>query len=269
MAKRPTKIAGQFISRPRQLVDNPVMNVLSRAAFLVLNRIESEHMAHGGAENGKLPVTYEDFERCGVYADGIAPALRELEALGLIETTRKGYGGAAEVRMPSLYRLTYVAAWDARRTDGTGTHEYLKFQTIEYAEQSAKRARKAIDPRVSARARKHFATPGFRSISPQKTGGETQKSRPRKPGVQPHPRKPGVLSISREGRPRPTPPELTTLLDDVLPSNALTPFVAGPKLVWTEPIVSELFGDERLARWRRSTNDRPRAAFRESVNQGE
>ena len=197
-------------------------------------------MAHGGAENGKLPVTYEDFERCGVYADGVAPALRELEALGLIETMRKGYGGAAEVRMPSLYRLTYVAAWDARRTDGTGTHEYLKFQTIEHAEQSAKRARKAIDPRVSARAKKHFATPGFRSISPQKTWGETQDSRPRKQGVQAHPRKPGVLSISRMGGP--VPPSLTTPDPTV---GATHPTAAAlPKLVWTKPIVRELFGEE-------------------------
>jgi hypothetical protein len=55
MAKRKTLIAGSFIARPRQLVDSPVMLVLSQAAFRALNRIESEHMAHGGAENGKLP----------------------------------------------------------------------------------------------------------------------------------------------------------------------------------------------------------------------
>ena len=37
-------------------------------------------------------------------------------------------------------------------------------------------------------------------------------------------------------------------LDDVLPSNSLTLFAAGPKLVWTKPIVRELFGEERRER---------------------
>jgi hypothetical protein len=31
-------------------------------------------------------------------------------------------------------------------------------------------------------------------------------------------------------------------LDDVLPSNSLTPSAAGPSLAWTKPIVRELFG---------------------------
>jgi hypothetical protein len=175
------------------------MRVLSRAAFLVLNRIESEHMAHGGAENGNLPVTYADFERSGVHPDGIAPAIRELEALGIIETTRKGYGGEAAVHAPSYYRLTYVGACKAGRTDASGTHDYLKFKTADQAEAAAKEARRACDPRVVARAKKHFATPGFRSIPPPKTGGETPNVRPRKPGVLRYPRNPGDLSISRRG----------------------------------------------------------------------
>ena len=39
-------------------------------------------------------MTYKELERCGIHLeDAIAPALRELEALGIIETTRRGYGG--------------------------------------------------------------------------------------------------------------------------------------------------------------------------------
>ena len=41
-------------------------------------------MDHGGAENGKLPVTYADLEKWGVRPDSIAGAIRALEALGLI-----------------------------------------------------------------------------------------------------------------------------------------------------------------------------------------
>jgi len=43
-------------------------------------------MEHGGAENGKLPVTYADFEKWGVRPNSIAGAIRTLEALGLIRS---------------------------------------------------------------------------------------------------------------------------------------------------------------------------------------
>ena len=182
--KRRSLVAGQWVSRPRQLVDSPVMAVLSQSGFRALNRIESEQLAHGGAENGKLPVTYADFERCGIHKDAVAPALRELEALGLIETTRKGYGGgSAEIRAPSWYRLTYITAWNAGRADETGTHEYLKFKNREQAEAAAKAARKAIDACNSDRSKKYFATPGKRQISPPESGGETQNLHPQKTGV--------------------------------------------------------------------------------------
>jgi hypothetical protein len=201
VVKRRTQIAGQFLAKPRQLVDSPVMLVLSQSAFRALNRIESEHLAHGGAENGKLPVTYADFVRACVHPDAVAPAIRELEALGLVEITRRGYGSSAEIREPSLYRLTYVGAWNAGRTDATGTHEYLKFGTREAALAAQKTARLAADPRNVARGKKHFATPGIRSVSTPECGVESQNPRPRNPGLQSHPRNPGSPSISRRGSP--------------------------------------------------------------------
>jgi hypothetical protein len=201
MAKRRTAIAGQFIARPRQLIDSPVLWVLSLAAHRALIRIELEHMAHGGSENGKLPVTYKDLERCGIHPNAIAPALRELEALGIIETTRRGYGGAAEVREPSLYRLTYVMAWNAGRTDGAGTHEYLQFKTREDAGKAAQEARKAVDPRNSMRSKNYFATLGFRSVSPSENEGENSNSRPRKTrALRPPSENEGTFYISERER---------------------------------------------------------------------
>ena len=64
MTKKRSQIAGQFISRPRQLIKSPSMRVLSRVAHLALMRIEVEHMSHGGAENGRLPITYRQFGEC-------------------------------------------------------------------------------------------------------------------------------------------------------------------------------------------------------------
>jgi hypothetical protein len=198
--KRRSLIAGQWISRPRQLVDSPVMAVLSQSGFRALNRIESEHLAHGGAENGKLPVTYADFERSGIHKDAVAPALRELEALGIIETTRKGYGGAAELRVPSLYRLTYVTAWNAGRTDETGTHEYLKFKNRKQADTAAKVARMAAHARNSERSKKYSATPGKRRFLPPQNGVRTQDFGPRKTGVQCLPPENGATIYMSEGK---------------------------------------------------------------------
>ena len=45
--------------------------------------------------SGKLPITFEQFEEYGMDRDAIAPALRELEALGLIEITERGCAGNA------------------------------------------------------------------------------------------------------------------------------------------------------------------------------
>jgi hypothetical protein len=53
------------------------MRVLSLVERRALDRIE-----HGGAENGRLPVTYVDFKKWGVRPDSIAGAIRALEALG-------------------------------------------------------------------------------------------------------------------------------------------------------------------------------------------
>jgi hypothetical protein len=188
--------------------ESPAWRALSFPARKVLDRIELEHMHHGGAENGKLPVTYRNFEDAGVRRHSVANALRELTALGFIEVTRKGYGGAAEVRAPSLYRLTYLPAWNAGPKEGTGTHDYLKIKTDEEAETKAAAARRGSDPRNVERGKIHFATPRTPQISPHEGGGETPISRPPKRGVQPHPTKRGVLSISRDIADAPTPPSV-------------------------------------------------------------
>jgi hypothetical protein len=39
---------------------------------------------HGGTDNGKLPTTYDDFERYGIHRHAIAPAIREAIALDFL-----------------------------------------------------------------------------------------------------------------------------------------------------------------------------------------
>ena len=127
-------------------------------------------MAHGGAENGKLPVTYRDFEEWGVHCNTVAGAIRALAALGLVEITRRGYSGAVDRRAPNWYRLTYVQAWDA---DDTGTHEYLKIESVEAAEAIAEAARKGADPRNVERSKRNSTALTFCESSPSKSEGES------------------------------------------------------------------------------------------------
>ena len=176
--RKRTVIAGQFVAHPRQLLESAAMRVLTLAERRALDRFEIEHMGHAGSENGKLIVTYANLVQWGIRRDSIAGAIRALEALGLIEITRRGYGGAAEVRVPSLYRLTYLPAWNAGRADSTGSHEYQHIKTVEEAEEIATKARRAADPRNTARAKIQNATPQIVQNSPPKMGGETQDSRP-------------------------------------------------------------------------------------------
>ena len=151
--KRKTWISRQFAARPIEMLESPAMRILSLAERRALDRIEIEYAHHGGADNGKLPITYMDFERFGMHPNVVAPSLRALAALGFLEVTRKGYGGAAEKRAPSLYRLTYRPAWNATRRDGDGTHEYLAIKTVEEAAAIAMAARRNCDPRNVERAK--------------------------------------------------------------------------------------------------------------------
>jgi hypothetical protein len=197
--KRRTQFSGAFIGHPRTLVESAALRVLSRSAHLALTRLEAEHLSHGGAENGKLPVTYQQFEEWGVHARFVASALRELQALGIVQVTRHGYAGAADKRAPSLYRLTFVTGHDAGRADESGTHEYLKIKTVEEAEAIAKAARQDADPRNVERGKKHSATLTKCQIPPPLCEGTKANSHPPKVGEQVRPHKVGVLSISREG----------------------------------------------------------------------
>jgi hypothetical protein len=133
---RRNRIAGQFAARPIEMLESPAYRVLSLAAHRVLARIEIELAHHGGRDNGKLPVTYEQFIEYGTDRHSVAPAIRELSELGIIEVTEKGRAGNAEFRQPNLFRLTYRHVDRANPTD-----EWRRAKTIEEAKKIAKVAR--------------------------------------------------------------------------------------------------------------------------------
>jgi len=99
------------------MLRSPAWCVLSLSARRVLDRIEIEHADHGGTENGKLAVTFDNFADYGIHRHAIAPAIREAVALGFLEVTEPGRAGNAEFRKPSRYRLTYRHTDDAAATE--------------------------------------------------------------------------------------------------------------------------------------------------------
>jgi hypothetical protein len=112
--RRPQKkergsINGAFAWRLVAMLESPAYRALSLSAHRVMARLEIELAHHGGKakENGNLPCPYEHFVEFGLHRHAIAPAIRELVALGFVEVTQKGCAGNAGYRQPTLYRLTY------------------------------------------------------------------------------------------------------------------------------------------------------------------
>src|SRR5262245_51580601 len=130
--KRRNRISGQFSTRLIEMLESPAYRALTNSAHKILDRLEIELAHHGGNDNGKLPVTYQDFIDYGLTRECIAPALRELEALGFVKVTERGCGGNAEYRRPSLYFITYAHARDSRQHPPT--HDWRKIKSDEDAE---------------------------------------------------------------------------------------------------------------------------------------
>jgi hypothetical protein len=105
-----------YVKRRRSLNESAAMAQLTLAAHRILLRLEIELLTHGGKNNGKLIVTYDDFEQFGIRRKSIAPAIRMLVAVGLIEITRPGWRLATHGR-PAQYRLTYLEAFGKPPTD--------------------------------------------------------------------------------------------------------------------------------------------------------
>ncbi len=138
MARNSARISGQFAAHLVVMLECPAWRVLSLSARKVLDRVEIELAHHGGRDNGRLPVTYDDFANYGVHRHSIRPAINELVALGFLEITRAGRAGNAEFRESNLFRLTYRPSKGA---PADGSHEWKAIKSDEEAERLAKAAR--------------------------------------------------------------------------------------------------------------------------------
>ena len=155
--KKRNRLYEQFNARTIRMMESPAYRVLSLSAHRVIDRICIEHAHHGGTDNGKLPVTYENFVEYGIHRHAIAPAIREAVALGFIEVTEQGRMQAGEFRSPSLYRVTFIVS-----RDGMPTDEWQKIQTMEEAEMIARQARMPVANSKSRCRKTPISGDGFR-----------------------------------------------------------------------------------------------------------
>ena len=162
VVKRRNSIDGQFAAHTIEMIKSPAWSVLSLSARRVLDRIEIERADHGGNDNGRLPVTYDDFERYGIHRHSIAAAIREIEALGFAEITERGRAGNAEFRSPHKFRLTYFHVGRA-----PPTNEWQRIKTDEEAHALAKAARRDAPQKTKVQWRK----------TPNLSGGNRHRKR--------------------------------------------------------------------------------------------
>ena len=143
------RINGQFAARLIEMLESPAFRALSLSGHRILARLEIELAHHGGNDNGRLPVTYDDFQAYGIDRHAIGPAIREVAALGFLEITQRGRAGNAEYRTPNMFRITYRPTNDAEPSD-----EWRRIKTHEEAAAIAGNARVPIKQARKAASKK-------------------------------------------------------------------------------------------------------------------
>jgi hypothetical protein len=101
-----------FVWFTLEMLNSPAWRAMPLCARQVVERVASEHMTHGGNENGKLPITHRDFERYGIRRKSVPYAVAVAVALGWIDVVEQGHRGVAGKRRAAHYALTWVDRWD-------------------------------------------------------------------------------------------------------------------------------------------------------------
>jgi hypothetical protein len=97
-----------FVPHRLELLLSPAWQAVPRPLQKLLERLEIEHLRHGGYENGGLFVSYEQLVLYGLSKRTIRPTLALGEALKLITVFRTEEVGGSNIRPPNSYGLTYV-----------------------------------------------------------------------------------------------------------------------------------------------------------------
>ena len=110
---RRNQITGKYAAQPIALLKSAPFRVLNNAERKMFTRIEIEYSDHYGRDNGKLPVTFDQFEEYGIRRQLIARSRRALVALGIV-TFEQGHAAKEDGdRSPNLFGLTHRPVGDA------------------------------------------------------------------------------------------------------------------------------------------------------------
>lgn len=122
-SRRVTDIpVGPWVPHSAELISSAAWKARPIHVVRLLDRIELEHCAHAGRENGYLTVPYNQFVEAGIGRRFIKAAIDEAVRLGLLIVERGLYRGGAK-RRPSRYRLTYLKS---KFAPAAGTPYYLE-----------------------------------------------------------------------------------------------------------------------------------------------
>jgi hypothetical protein len=130
-------IAETFVAHRLTMRESPAWRALPDNARRILDRLEIEHMRHGGAANGSLMCPYGHFQEAGIRRGSVALAIRQAIALGFLKITAVGYRRAAEFRAPNVYFVTYLHGCGKSLKP---TDDWARLQTSEHAEHALKAA---------------------------------------------------------------------------------------------------------------------------------
>ena len=248
--KRQNKISGQYSARLIEMLKSPAYRVLSRSAHLVISRIEVELAHHGGNDNGRLPVTTDQFVEFGMDRASVAPAIREAAALGFIRITERGRAGNAEHGAPNRFFLTFAHGRNSRQEPPT--HDWRRIKTIEEAKESARMARDEKNPSAVSHGKRSWdkrlakinPSTGFSAASVGKTHTETPKVPVRKTHTTLR-GKTHTTSISREdvSEARTERPDCPTAADDC---SVIDLASRQPKREWSTPTIVKIAWTDEL-----------------------
>ncbi|AEG51908.1 MULTISPECIES: hypothetical protein [Sinorhizobium] len=99
-----------FIAHRLEMLLSPAWQNAPRPLAKLIERLEIEHLRHGGQNNGELYVSYAQFAAYGISKRAICRTLKLGEDLGLIEVVRGEGIIRGDIRPENAYRLTFVPA---------------------------------------------------------------------------------------------------------------------------------------------------------------
>jgi hypothetical protein len=103
------KPLSQFVPHTLELLLSHAWRARPKPLREIIERLEVEHLRHGGKLNGELYVSFGQFETdCKVARRSIRPALEAGVALGLIQIGEKDESYKGDLREPNRYGLLFL-----------------------------------------------------------------------------------------------------------------------------------------------------------------